>query len=647
LASATAAWVGILQKFAAKFPAAGNSPRLRVSVRRLSSPLHAPHDKVLLLLSPRKHLLEAAMLLKRDHPDIDHVALKLDRRDLYHPGHSMPAGCYFQWHRQLRPHDAGKSRISTLADSQVPKASQVQGEEAMPRIGNLRLGRAALLIGLAAGSLAVVGPSNLMVTPAHAQASVSVGADFRVALEPYGAWHHHRRFGDVWVPANRARDWRPYTVGHWVYTDDYGWYWVTDDQEADWGWITYHYGRWHRDADYGWFWVPDDVWGPAWVDWRYGDQYIGWAPEPPDDVFDEVQDEPVYWSFVTAGDLIAPSIATVLLPFDRRVEFFRRTALVNRPVMMRGPERRFAVDPGIPPGNIAALRGRPLPTYRVRPRVLAGTATLPGAIQVRAADLRREGGNRPAARERLATRDIIRSSSTVRPARAAPQPEPLGRGEVGRLGATPPRAARNAAVEQGTAQRVPGTPSAQRQGEQRQTASPQGGRGTEQRRGNIASPNAPPPTAQVPAGPREGRVEQRAGGSERNQPLSAAERRARERTPVVRAPSVNQSIVQHGPAARPPANRPAAIAPPPRVNRPPAIAARPPVNRPPAAPPTVNRPPAFAARPPSRPVAPPAAAPRPAPPPAAFARPAAPPPAARPSTVGAAPHGGPGQRRPQ
>jgi hypothetical protein len=523
----------------------------------------------------------------------------------------------------------------------------------MPRIGYLRLGRATLLIGLAAGSLAVVAPASLIVMPAHAQvnAGSSIGADFRIALEPHGAWRHNRRFGEVWVPVNRARDWRPYTVGHWVYTDDYGWYWVTDDQEADWGWITYHYGRWYRDADYGWFWIPNDVWGPAWVDWRYGDQYAGWAPEPPDEVVVEVQDEPTYWSFVTAGDLIAPSIATVLLPFDRRAEFFRRTALVNRPVMMRGRDRHFAVNPGIPPGNIAAIRGRPLPTYQVRPRVLAGTAALPGAIQVRAADLRRERerGNRPAAREHVATQDIIRSSSTIKPTRAAPQLQPLGRGEVGRLGATPPRAARNAAVEQGAAQHTPETPSArQQQGERRQTAAPQVGRGAEQRRDNITPPNAPPPrTAQVPAGPRSGSVERRAGGRERNPPLTATGPRPRERTPVTHAPSGTQSIVQRRPEARPPANRPSAVVTRPQVNRPPAVAARPQVNRLPAAPPPINRPPAFAARPPSRPIAAPAAAPRPAPPPAAFARPAPPPAAPRPATVGAAPRGGPGQKRPQ
>jgi len=537
----------------------------------------------------------------------------------------------------------------------------------------LRLGRAALLIGLAAGSLAVAGPTSLTVIPAHAQpvAEVSVGGDFRVALEPYGAWRHHRRFGDVWVPASRPRDWRPYTLGHWVYTDDYGWYWVTDDQEADWGWITYHYGRWYLDPDEGWVWIPNDVWGPAWVDWRYGDQYVGWAPEPPDDVV-EAADEPVYWSFVSAGDLIAPSIATVLLPFDRRAEFFRRTALVNRPVMMSERDRHFAVDPGIPPGNIAAIRGRPLPTYRVRPRVLAGTAALPGAIQVRAADLRREreGGNRPAARERVATRDFVRSSSAIRPTRAATQLQPLRRGEVGRLGATPPRAARNATVVPGIAQRLPERPSAQpRQGEQRQTAGPPAGRGAEQRRGTVAPPNAPPPTAQTPAGRREGRVEQRAGG--RNQPLSAIEqRRSRERTPVARTPSGNQGIVQRGPTTRPLANRPPAAARPPQLSRPPAVAARPQMNRPPpAARPPVRQPPAFATRPPPRPIAPRAAAPppaafarpapaaRPAPPPAAFARPApaarpAPPPAAFARPAPAArpappPRGGPGQRRPQ
>jgi len=519
----------------------------------------------------------------------------------------------------------------------------------MPHIMS-RIVRSAALTGLGVLLLSPPGGQGLVRSAAAQEVAVSV--DFRPALEPYGAWRHHKRLGDVWVPANVSRDWRPYTAGHWVYTDDYGWYWVADDQEADWGWIAYHYGRWYHDPDEGWIWIPKAVWGPAWVDWRYGDQYAGWAPEPPDEYVVEAQDDPTYWSFVTAGDLIAPSIAAVLLPFQRRDEFFRRTMVVNRPVMMLRSGQQFAVNPGIAPANIAAIRGRPLPTYNVRPHVLAGTAGVPGAIQVRTADLRRERelGNRAGARERVATREIIRSSSTViRPVRSTAQPQPLARGEVGRLGQTPPRAARGATVVQSTAQRLPATPSAQQQREQRQTAAPQRGREPEQRQGNITSPNAPPrATAQAPVASRPGAVEQRASGRGRNQPATAVERRSNERTPVARAPTGPQ---QRGPAARPTASRPSAIAQ--RPTAPPRAAAAPPPR--PAAPPPraaaappprqAAPPPRAAAAPPPRPAAPPPRAaaappPRPAPPPAAAARPAAP------ATSGAVPRGGPAQKRP-
>jgi hypothetical protein len=118
------------------------------------------------------------------------------------------------------------------------------------------------------------------LTPAYAQLS----DEFQQALAPYGEWRQHPRWGDVWVPDQRPRGWRPYSVGHWVYTDDWGWYWISDDDEADWGWVTYHYGRWILERGFGWFWVPGNDWGPAWVDWRRGDRYVGWAPLAPDDV---------------------------------------------------------------------------------------------------------------------------------------------------------------------------------------------------------------------------------------------------------------------------------------------------------------------------------------------------------------------------
>ena len=226
------------------------------------------------------------------------------------------------------------------------------------------------------------------IGPAAAQQRVSVAADFRGALEPHGAWHHNRRFGDVWVPANRRQNWRPYTLGHWVYTETYGWYWVEDVEEADWGWITYHYGRWYLDPDDGWIWIMGDEWSPGWVDWRYGEQVIGWAPLAPAEVAVEVEERPEFWVFARGPDFMAPRLDRVLLPPLEARNDFQRTALVNRPVELR--DRHFAVNPGIAVALAAAAVGRPLQAFNVRPRVLAGTANVPGAIQIRAEDLRRQ-----------------------------------------------------------------------------------------------------------------------------------------------------------------------------------------------------------------------------------------------------------------
>src|SRR6185503_19526629 len=57
------------------------------------------------------------------------------------------------------------------------------------------------------------------------------------------------------------------------------WYWVSDEP---WAWATYHYGRWQLAGGYGWVWVPETVWAPAWVSWREGGGYVGWAPMPPE-----------------------------------------------------------------------------------------------------------------------------------------------------------------------------------------------------------------------------------------------------------------------------------------------------------------------------------------------------------------------------
>jgi len=495
----------------------------------------------------------------------------------------------------------------------------------------MRIGRRVVFIAIAYAFVAFV--TNVLGPPTVAQAA-PVSADFRIALEPFGAWRHSNRFGDVWVPVNRARDWRPYTVGHWIYTDDFGWYWVADDQEADWGWITYHYGHWYLDREFGWIWVPGDVWAPAWVAWRSGDEYVGWAPDPPDEVIASVDDDPAYWCFVGTPDLFAPSIVAVILPATRVVEVFRRTELVNRTVLLRGPGQHFAVNPGIPSSFVASASGRPIRSFQVRPRVLAGTAGVPGAVQVRAQDLRRPSGNRPSGR--AATRDIVQRSSTIiRPTRSAQPPQALARGEQGRLGGTPPRAARGLTVEQRAVQGAASQRSAQ--------SPPQQPRRSEQRGGTAqTAPITPPPrTAETPPQRRESTAAQQ----QRTGP-GVAPQRPPQRGPIASAP---EQPIRPPPA---PAARSHPVAPP-------AVAARPapPPPRAMAAPPVRQAPPRIVAAPPPRPAAPPPRAmaappPRPAPPPRAMAAPpppamtrAAPPPAAPrpapPVTMGAAPRGGP------
>lgn len=97
-------------------------------------------------------------------------------------------------------------------------------------------------------------------------------------LSPHGRWIDYPGHGYVWVP-DAGPDFRPYsTNGHWVWTEDAEWMWVSD---YDWGWAPFHYGRWDQDPYYGWYWVPGYEWSPAWVAWRDGGDYYGWAPIRP------------------------------------------------------------------------------------------------------------------------------------------------------------------------------------------------------------------------------------------------------------------------------------------------------------------------------------------------------------------------------
>ncbi len=121
-----------------------------------------------------------------------------------------------------------------------------------------------------------------LVLPALPQArGADVSIDFFYNNLSGGNWIEVADYGYGWQPDVAANDpnWRPYADGYWAYTDE-GWTWVSYE---DFGWATYHYGRWARLANTGWIWFPgsDLDWGPAWVSWRTGGDYVGWAPLPP------------------------------------------------------------------------------------------------------------------------------------------------------------------------------------------------------------------------------------------------------------------------------------------------------------------------------------------------------------------------------
>jgi hypothetical protein len=150
-------------------------------------------------------------------------------------------------------------------------------------------------------------------------------------LTPYGMWIHRSPYGYVWIPDRMAYNWRPYSYGQWVWSD-YGWTWVSG---FDWGWAPFHYGRWGWDRYLGWYWVPDTVWGPAWVTWRRGDFYIGWAPLPPEARFIRgvgVRSLPYtlndsYWVFVEYRYFLHSGLNRYVLPVERNLTIINYTVV--------------------------------------------------------------------------------------------------------------------------------------------------------------------------------------------------------------------------------------------------------------------------------------------------------------------------------
>ena len=194
-------------------------------------------------------------------------------------------------------------------------------------------------------------------------------------LDRYGHWIEHPEWGTVWVP-DVDDDWRPYTVGRWVYTDENGWYW---DSEEPFGWAVYHYCRWLDDPSEGWIWVPGTEWGPAWVAWRYGEDAVGWAPLPPDAIWQPdrglyLTDEfyhgahyAPFWIFVAPRYLLSSGLHRYVAPPGRNAAYFAHT----RPSTHYGFEGRRVFNHGIHRGEV-----EPNVYMRVTPPATSGNESV-------------------------------------------------------------------------------------------------------------------------------------------------------------------------------------------------------------------------------------------------------------------------------
>lgn len=188
------------------------------------------------------------------------------------------------------------------------------------------------------------------------QAQVSIRADltyqdFYDELSPYGRWMDYPEYGYVWMPS-AGSDFRPYsTNGRWVWSDDYEWIWVSD---YNWGWATFHYGRWFYDPLYGWMWVPGYEWAPAWVAWRDGGDYYGWAPLRPGININigfsiGSYNPPIdYWCFAPRRYIASPRIYNYCLPARQNITIIHNTTIINNynrrtnNVFVTGPRRMDA-----------------------------------------------------------------------------------------------------------------------------------------------------------------------------------------------------------------------------------------------------------------------------------------------------------------
>ena len=187
---------------------------------------------------------------------------------------------------------------------------------------------------------------NLTFHPVSAQ-YVPSGVYGYDTLDAHGRWLNSPAYGWVWMP-NVGPGWQPYREGRWLWVDPFGWTWVSYEP---WGWAPYHYGRWAYISGAGWSWVPGqptvrERFAAALVAFVTGDEYMGWFPLGPGEVYEPVYGRQVVYRPVT--QYVNYTHVTVI----NRTEIYNTTRVYNYQAV---DQRRFQ-------------QNQVLTTFQVQPR---------------------------------------------------------------------------------------------------------------------------------------------------------------------------------------------------------------------------------------------------------------------------------------
>jgi len=262
-----------------------------------------------------------------------------------------------------------------------------------------------------------------------AQPWVDPAADYSLfyeQLSPHGDWLDVEGYGYAWRPRLAAQaSWRPYMDGRWMWSD-HGWAW---DSREPFGWACYHYGRWVRVSRHGWVWIPGREWAPAWVSWRTGPDYIGWAPLPPGPglnvtVISHDCDvryglSPSSYFFIQSSYFGRSSYTSIGLSITNVTRIFASTVNVTSITVVNQSQSRFFAHRGGPDRAWLERRlGSPVPRARVEvhreldrshlPRDLAPSplarTSRDGGVVLAAAPLPSGRADRPAVLPRISQR---------------------------------------------------------------------------------------------------------------------------------------------------------------------------------------------------------------------------------------------------